>query len=173
MGDRHRFDLDELAGIAEHRHAQQCARRVVVAEGIADDLPGSDQVGTGARGDVHGRLGHVSQPSTRCAKRYGEVGHHPLSLGCDIVRRHDGAIVVERAGPGGEHQASGWRHGGVRVRDRVGEGGAADQLDGCHLPIKPLGPPPHECRRLSATLMVSPLDGRPVQVGSELAGRAR
>jgi hypothetical protein len=73
IGDRHRYDVDELAGIAEHRHAQQRAPRVVVAEVIADDLTGRDQVGTGARGDVHGPLGHVSQPGTRGAKRHGEL----------------------------------------------------------------------------------------------------
>lgn len=53
--DRDRFDLDELAGVAESRHAQQDARGVVVAEGIADDLPGSYKVGRDAHGRHHGR----------------------------------------------------------------------------------------------------------------------
>jgi hypothetical protein len=38
VSDRDRLHLDELVGIAEDRHAQQRARCVVVAEGIADDL---------------------------------------------------------------------------------------------------------------------------------------
>jgi hypothetical protein len=67
IGDRHRLDLDELVGIAENRYAQQRARRVVVAEGIADDLPGSHQIRTGARGDVHGRLGHQPAPAAPSA----------------------------------------------------------------------------------------------------------
>jgi hypothetical protein len=145
-GNRHRLDLNELVGIAEDGHAQQRAWCVVVAEGIADDLPGSQQVGAGARGDVHGRLGHVGQPGTRRAKRHREVGHHLVSLGGDIAWRHDGAVGVKRAGAGSEHQPSGRRHRGVCVRDGVGEGGATDQLDGRHLPIKPPGPRPRQRR---------------------------
>ena len=43
--DRHSLDLDQLVGIAEDRDAQQRARRVMIAEGIADDPPGGQQVG--------------------------------------------------------------------------------------------------------------------------------
>jgi hypothetical protein len=58
---------------------------------------------TGELPDEHGRLGHVSQPGTRRAKRKREVGHHLLSLSRDVARRHDGPIVVERAGACREH----------------------------------------------------------------------
>jgi len=45
QGDGDGLDLDQLAGVAEHGHAEQGAGRVVLAEGRADDIPGRDQVG--------------------------------------------------------------------------------------------------------------------------------
>ena len=49
------------AAFGEHGHAEQGARRVVLAEGRADDIPGRDQVGPLGRGDEHGGLEHVGQ----------------------------------------------------------------------------------------------------------------
>lgn len=58
--DRDRLDLNELAGIAEHRDPQQCAGHVMVTEDGGDLVPGGHQVIPVTAGDVHGGLHHVT-----------------------------------------------------------------------------------------------------------------
>ena len=67
------LDLNKLAGIAEHRHPNQSARRVVTAEVPPDDVPGGDQVSAVVTGHVHGRLHDIFKTGTRSLKCRSKV----------------------------------------------------------------------------------------------------
>jgi len=119
-GDR--FDFDQLVAVAEHGNAQECARRVMIAEGGLDDLPGGDEIGLLGRGHEDGGLEHVGQ-------RGAEVGHGQAGLGPDVADAHDLAVIVQRASPGGEDQRTGRGGGRIRVRHPGVQAVTANQID--------------------------------------------
>ena len=108
------FDLDQLAGPAEHGHAEQRARRVVIAERRADDIPGRSQVSPFRRGDEHGGFEHVSQRGAGLGQGGGEIGHRQAGLRPHVTNADDFTPVVEGACSGGEDQRA--ARGGRRVR---------------------------------------------------------
>ena len=62
---RDRFDLDQLARVAEDGDAEQGTRRLVVAERRLDDVPRRDKIRPIDRCDIDCGLEHVGQRRTR------------------------------------------------------------------------------------------------------------
>ena len=114
-GHRDGFDLHELIGPAEHGDAEQRARRIVITESRADDLPDRGQVGPFSRGDEHGGLKHVSQRGAGLGQGGDEVGHGQAGLRPNVSDTDHFTLVVQRTCSGGEDQGTTRGNGRVRV----------------------------------------------------------
>src|SRR5699024_1507099 len=113
-GDR--LHLHELAGVAEHRHAEQRGGHVVVAEGGPDHVPHGNQVGPVARGDQYASERDVAKARSAVGQSLGEVAHDGVGLGLVVALAYRSPRLVQRAGAGQEEQpVTGAGGGGVGV----------------------------------------------------------
>jgi hypothetical protein len=101
------LDLYELSRVAEHRHPDESARRVVTTKVRPHDVPGGDQVSAVAAGHVNGRLHDILKTSTRGLECHDQVRHHSFSLDPDVADADDGAGLVEGAGTSSEDETKG------------------------------------------------------------------
>jgi hypothetical protein len=94
------------------------------------------------RGHEDRRLEHIGERGAGGRQRGAEVGHGQAGLRPDVADADDLAVIVQRAGSGGEDQRTGRGGGGVRVghpsvqavtvaRERLGTD--VDEVPGGHL----------------------------------------
>ena len=135
------FDLHQLARVAEHGHAEQRARSVMITEGGFHDLPGRDEIGPPGRGHEHGGLEHIGESGAASGQGGTEIDHGHPGLRPDIVAADDAAAFVQRARAGGENQRARRGGRGIRIGNTRVQTVRTDQTDGHgrSLPAAPAG----------------------------------
>jgi hypothetical protein len=117
-----------LVVVAQDRDAHECARDIVVAEGVPYDFPRGDEVFLAGGSDENAGADHILDRGAG----FGECCAHVLDgfggLPGVVADGAGGAVCVQRARSGEEDQPSVSRCGcGVGVLGGIGEGLRADQ----------------------------------------------
>jgi hypothetical protein len=98
------FELHELVGVSEHGDAEQGARHIVAAEGVADDVPGGHQILPSAGCHQDPGAQHVFHGRSRVGERRPHVLEGLRGLARVVPGRGGGPVLVQRAGTGQEDQ---------------------------------------------------------------------
>jgi formate--tetrahydrofolate ligase len=133
--ERDRLDLDQLATVAERRHADERARRGADRRG-PDDLPHRRLRLVARPGHVDGRLRDVRGTGAPGAERGEQVLDHALGLRQGVVLADQVALGIERDGAGREHHRPATSHGDVGVAGR-----GRQRADGAELHRHRVNPP--------------------------------
>jgi len=108
------LDLDQLAGVAEDRHAEQRARWAMGSEPAGHHVPHSYQLVMTTH-HVDGGLHQVREGCAMQSERGLQVVQRHPRLTHGVTGVEDGPVMVEGAGTGGEEDGTGGSDCSIRV----------------------------------------------------------
>jgi hypothetical protein len=115
VDDRDRFDLDQVIGVGQRLHPDECVGRLVIAEQRQPARFDRRQVLAPVIDDEDRDLGHLLRPSTCGCESTTDVAEHLASLGRRVTGTDEVVVLILGLLPGDEDQPVSGRDDDLRV----------------------------------------------------------